>query len=239
MEQSIGNKRFIAQIAHDMRSLVAVLRSFFTCMDLEPDEADIAELKEAACRSVTKLQCLVEMLDAPTSSVHPKRQWIDVADMICLTVKELKALTNPKDIEIIYVGVKHMTAFVDPFLINRVLVNLVVNAVQAINGGDGVIRVGLFHQDDTVYIEISDNGCGIDPEHINRIFEHGFTFGKKDGTGIGLDICRQITEAHAGKIEVHSIPKRGTVFTATLPYSTDSSYIPENHNANALETTLD
>lgn len=162
-----------------------------------------------------------------------------MAELVKLTIKELKTLTDDKDIEIIYIGRAKLIAYVDPLLINRVLVNLVINAIQAIKGDVGMIRVGLFLDCDKILIEIGDNGSGIDEEHYAKLFEPGFTAGKKDGTGQGLDICRQIAEAHGGKIDVYSVSKRGTVFTAVIPNSADPSHYPEEHGIARREDTID
>lgn len=237
MDDSLTDKRLIAQVVHDMRSPLAVVKGYIN--NISPEDPDLIEFQQAALRSITKLQCLVEMLSAPTASISPQRQWINVAELIHLTVRELRTLTKNKDIEIVHIGAASLFAFVDPFLINRVLVNLIINSLQAINGGVGTIRVGLFLNCDAILIEVSDNGSGIEPEHLDRVFEPGFTTGKKDGTGHGLDICRQIAEAHDGKIEVYSIVNCGTVFTTSLPYSTDSIYIPEEHGTRWQEATLD
>lgn len=95
--------------------------------------------------------------------------------------------------------------------------NLLVNASQAIEA-QGEIRVRTWHEADSVYASVSDTGCGIPEETLNRIFEPFFT--TKDvgkGTGLGLSITYDIIKKHKGEIFVESQPGEGTTFTIRLP----------------------
>ena len=110
-----------------------------------------------------------------------------------------------------------------PQLMNQVFLNLLLNAVQAIET-TGEIRLGTQRDGDGVFITIADNGRGIPPAIIGRIFEPFFTtmpVGK--GTGLGLSICYDIVKKHGGTISVDSIPEQGTTFTLRLPLEINSS----------------
>lgn len=101
--------------------------------------------------------------------------------------------------------------------INQVLVNLLVNAAQAIDR-QGVITVRSGVRADQVWLEVSDTGCGIPPEVQKRIFEPFYTtkaVGK--GTGLGLSISWEIISRHHGHIEVDSLAGQGSTFRVTLP----------------------
>jgi hemerythrin-like metal-binding protein len=101
--------------------------------------------------------------------------------------------------------------------INQVLVNLLVNAAQAI-GQKGVITLRTGIQADQAWLEVSDNGCGMPAEIQRRIFEPFYTtkpVGK--GTGLGLSISWEIIQRHQGAIDVRSAPGQGTTFRITLP----------------------
>ena len=104
-----------------------------------------------------------------------------------------------------------------PSQINQVFLNLLVNASQAIDGqGSITLRTG--HSGDSVWIAVSDTGCGIAPEILPRIFDPFFTtkpVGK--GTGLGLSVSYGIVDKHGGRIEVDSAPGRGATFTIRLP----------------------
>lgn len=108
--------------------------------------------------------------------------------------------------------------------IQRVLLNLLTNARQAIGQG-GTIRLKLHHdpESQSVVLTVRDNGAGIQPEHLTRIFEPFFSTktgpdgSGKGGTGLGLSACRDIIERHHGKIRVESSPGKGTAFIIRLP----------------------
>jgi signal transduction histidine kinase len=101
--------------------------------------------------------------------------------------------------------------------INQVLMNLFVNAIQAIDG-KGEIWITTRSLGDDVTIEIRDSGRGIAAEHMGRIFDPGFTTkGVGIGTGLGLAIVHQIMEEHHGRIEIHSRVGEGTTVRLSLP----------------------
>jgi signal transduction histidine kinase len=108
--------------------------------------------------------------------------------------------------------------------IQQVLLNLLINARQATpSGGRILIRLEHDRAADMVDLVVRDTGCGIPPEKLPRIFEPFFTTKSgpdetgKGGTGLGLASCRQIVEAHHGRIRVESTVGKGTQFTIKLP----------------------
>lgn len=106
--------------------------------------------------------------------------------------------------------------------LNQVLFALLQNARFAVGDQDGLIRVSSRMVSDEVCIEVSDNGCGIPGDMVNRIFDPFFTtreVGK--GMGLGLTVSRDILNAHGGRIEVASIPGEGSTFTVYLPVNAD------------------
>jgi signal transduction histidine kinase len=104
-----------------------------------------------------------------------------------------------------------------PSQLNQVFMNLLVNAAHAIED-KGTITIRTGTQDDGVWVEVSDSGNGIAPEHLNRIFEPFFTtkpVGK--GTGLGLSVSYSIIQTHHGNINVASKVGEGTTFRIWLP----------------------
>jgi len=99
--------------------------------------------------------------------------------------------------------------------IHQVLLNLLLNAIQAIDK-KGFIEVALEQERDQVTIAVKDNGRGISPQNLGNIFRPFFTT-KGNGTGLGLSLARRIVEEHGGKIEVTSSLGRGTRFVVSLP----------------------
>ena len=106
-----------------------------------------------------------------------------------------------------------------PNQLNQVFMNLLVNAIHAIDG-PGVIHIETTAADAFVHIKITDTGQGIPPEHLEKIFDPGFTTkGVGVGTGLGLSICYNIIQKHRGKIYVESQVGKGTTFTVSIPLS--------------------
>jgi signal transduction histidine kinase len=107
--------------------------------------------------------------------------------------------------------------------VQQVLLNLIVNARQAMPSG-GVLTIGLRANDEAGQAEISvrDTGCGIPAEKLRRIFEPYFTTKSPDaqgqgGTGLGLSLAKDVMESHGGRIRVESQPGVGTIFTLKFP----------------------
>lgn len=104
-----------------------------------------------------------------------------------------------------------------PEQMSQVFMNLLVNASQAIDK-NGEITIKTWHKEDSVFVSISDTGCGIPEENLNKILDPFFTteeVGK--GTGLGLSISHEIIKKHNGEISIHSEVGKGTTFTVRLP----------------------
>jgi signal transduction histidine kinase len=99
--------------------------------------------------------------------------------------------------------------------IHQVLLNLLLNALQAIDT-NGKVAVTVERQSDKAVIEVADNGRGIAPDHLPNIFRPFYTT-KGDGTGLGLSLARRIVEDHQGRIDVTSTVGKGTTFAVVLP----------------------
>jgi signal transduction histidine kinase len=101
--------------------------------------------------------------------------------------------------------------------LRSVFTNLVINAVEAINGAGGNISIKLSNPEvNSVKVEISDSGCGIAADDISKVFEPYFST-KETGTGLGLAIVKKAVDDHGGTISVASKEGSGTTFTIILP----------------------
>ena len=106
-------------------------------------------------------------------------------------------------------------SLVDPGKLRQVFVNLVTNAVEGMSG-DGTISVTTRRNDGFVEIGVSDTGCGISSENLNRLFEPLFTT-KAQGIGLGLAISKMLVESQGGRITGCNNPVRGATFVVALP----------------------
>ncbi len=126
-------------------------------------------------------------------------------------------------------------AVVNPNQIQQVLLNLLINARQAMpSGGRVVIKIAYDAGEKTVDLTVRDTGCGIAPEYLPHIFDPFFSTKQgpdasgKGGTGLGLSMCREIIESHHGRIRVESTVGKGTAFILRLPAVDGETTLPES-----------
>jgi signal transduction histidine kinase len=114
---------------------------------------------------------------------------------------------------------------VDPHMIEQVLMNLILNAVQATQEG-GTITIRTRQKEGVCEIDVEDTGCGIPPEVRSNIFDPFFTTKRTgEGTGLGLSVSLGIVERHGGEMLVESEIEKGTKFTVRLPFAPSPSLI--------------
>jgi signal transduction histidine kinase len=108
----------------------------------------------------------------------------------------------------------------DRVQVQQVVLNLILNAVEAMSSAEGRPRDLLIrteqHRPNGVLVAVSDTGPGIDPEHLESVFEAFYTT-KSNGVGMGLSICRSIIQAHGGRLWADANEARGAAFQFTLP----------------------
>ena len=108
-------------------------------------------------------------------------------------------------------------------LLNQVFMNLIVNAIDAMEQG-GTLTLETKATQDEVLIAIKDTGSGIQPENLMKIFEEGFTTKSKNkGSGLGLALSQDVVRRHKGRIEVESVLGEGSTFTVYLPIDSDQT----------------
>jgi two-component system, NtrC family, sensor kinase len=126
-----------------------------------------------------------------------------------------------------------------PQQINQVFMNLIMNARQATPDG-GTITIRTAAVAGAVEVHITDTGIGIPPEQVARIFDPGFTTrGGRIGMGLGLAICRQIVDRHAGRLSVSSTPGAGAAFTLRLPLRHPDTGTPRTGTRTGTRTPSD
>ena len=161
-----------------------------------------------------------------TASLEPTDMAQLVSDALLLLERELAKYRITVDAQLPPVP----PALVNANQIQQVLLNLLINARQAMpQGGRVTVRLSYDAEHGMVELLVRDTGCGIAPEHLRRIFEPFFTTKRgpdatgKGGTGLGLSLCREIIEAHHGRIRVDSTLGKGTAFTIKLPAAREAS----------------
>lgn len=180
-----------------------------------PESSPSRQVLEDVRKEVLHIQRIVsDLLDY----ARPKPPHFHAADLNstvehAVTLARQQALSRPIRIELVKaVGLEPVDH--DPGQIQEVILNLLLNAIQAMEG-TGHVYVKVEPGDDAVLIIIKDTGKGIPPKLLPSIFLPFFTT-KGKGTGLGLSLARRLVEQHGGRIEVESIPGRGTEFIAWL-----------------------
>ena len=146
-------------------------------------------------------------IPTPTMQIFP----------ISVLFSDLQKLVPADGIHVVYsIRPAELRLYADRSMIEQVLINLLKNAVEACCDSESPeIRVEAFRQDGMPVITVSDNGSGIVPEALDKVFVPFFTT-KQGGSGIGLSVCRQILNRHGGNITVTSEMEKGTVFTPAI-----------------------
>jgi signal transduction histidine kinase len=142
---------------------------------------------------------------------------IDTENLFTQLLLLMKKVTEDRNIDVKYeVKPKTLHIQVDEKLIEQVLINLIKNAIEAGEGMEKLmIELTAEEQNGKVKIKVSDNGPGISPEVIDNIFVPFYTT-KKEGSGIGLSLSKQILRKHGGNLEVISTEGEGATFIVTL-----------------------
>ncbi len=175
------------------------------------------DLREGLNTIESRSKGLIKFIDAYreyTSLPQPKIKNIRVKDLIEKVAQLLKPEFKKTSIQFSYKSdSEYLTIQADEEMIEQVLINLIKNAIEALeNLPNAKIELTGTYTDNAVIIEVSDNGPGIIPEAIERIFIPFFTT-KKSGSGIGLALSRQIMQMHSGSLTVKSEPDVKTTFT--------------------------
>jgi two-component system phosphate regulon sensor histidine kinase PhoR len=142
-------------------------------------------------------------------------------DVLETAIQVCEAGAMAKKIEIELSCAEEIVANLDSQLLEQAVVNLIDNAIKYSNDG-GIVRVEALQRENEIIISVHDQGCGIEKEHLPRLFERFYRADKArsrqlGGTGLGLAIVKHIAQAHGGHVAVESIPGKGSTFSIHLP----------------------
>jgi signal transduction histidine kinase len=220
-------------MVHDLRNpltSISASLSFLEALlgeDLPPTQSSILEIAQSSTQMMLDLvNAILDISRLESGRMPLERAEVAVGDIIAATIAAQLPMALEKDLELERdVSSDLSAAWVDAKLVERVLQNLVGNAVKFTPGG-GVVRVTA-QVDNTekhprILVAVSDTGSGISPQIRDRLFQK-FVTGRQEGrgSGLGLAFCRMAIEAHDEQIWVESTPGEGTTFFFTLPVATE------------------
>jgi two-component system NtrC family sensor kinase len=185
-------------------------------LDLEFLKEDISSLMTESKDGITRVRKIVQDLKDFSHVDEAEWQWTNLHNGLDSTLNIVwNELKYKAEVVKEYGDLPEVECFSSQ--INQVFMNLLVNAAHAIETR-GTITIRTGHEGEQAWVEISDTGKGISPEHINRIFDPFFTTKPVgQGTGLGLSLSYSIMQKHHGNIEVRSEQGKGTTFRVSLP----------------------
>ncbi len=214
---SLGN--LAAGVAHEIRNPLSSIKGFATYF--KEKLTDDAQDRDTAATMIQEVERLDRVIGQLLEFARPsalKIRPVHLSDLIQHSIKLIEGDARTTGVEMkSEVPSDLPEVAMDGDRMGQVLLNLYLNAIQAMDGG-GTIEVKVLRDDKEkqTKVMVSDNGRGIDSADLERIFDPYFTT-KPDGTGLGLAIVHKIMESHGADISVKSSPGRGTTITLVLP----------------------
>jgi signal transduction histidine kinase len=218
-------------VAHEINNLLTPLSSFATLALRNPDDKSLtAKALEKTVQSCERASRIMEsMLAVANGETQEKKN----AQLITLVEDIFTCLCRDFSKDGITVEIRipeGLTVWAVPVQIQQVLMNLILNARDAMLPRGGVLTIKAQDTADAIQIEVADTGCGIKEDDFKRIFEPFFTTkadkkspSQHSGSGLGLVFVKKIIDEHGGRIAVQSKPSQGSKFKITLPKSQQGS----------------
>lgn len=215
---------FIANVSHEIKTPLAVIQNY---AEMLQKETLPYELREDYCNTIIsasqKLTALVtnilKLNKLENQEIVPTAQHYDLCRQLAEYALQFEELWESKDIEFIADLEDRVVINADEEMIGIIWQNLLSNAIKYTEPG-GAITLKQTSESDSVTVTISDTGCGMSTEVVDRIFDkfyQGDTSRSQEGNGLGLALTLRVVELVGGSITVASAPGEGATFTVTLP----------------------
>ncbi len=208
-----------ASVAHEVRNPLGGIRGYASLLfrDLE-GSPHLQEMAGLIIEGTKTLERLVNSVLQFSRPIYLQPTLIDLSRFLKDICKFIKVDPSfPHNVTLnLHLSSEPLYAPIDKEFLHSALLNLLVNALQAMEENGGTLTISLWKSNSSATITVTDSGKGIDPKDIEKIFSPFFTT-KEHGTGLGLSEAYKIIQAHLGQIEVRSQIGVGTTFTVTLP----------------------
>ncbi len=227
-EIELIKQEFISNVSHELRTPITSIKCYVDTLCSHNDQIDektrtefLSIVNEETDRLSNLVNDVLELsrLESPSTKIQLSTQ--EVYPPIDYALKSIMVLANKKSIKLLTDISENLPALdIHQEYIERILINLISNAIKY-TPGNGIVKLVVKKEEDSVLFQVIDNGIGIQEEHIPLIFERFYRIENKvhtiKGTGLGLTIVKKSIEQHGGKISVRSKLGEGSIFEFTLP----------------------
>lgn len=212
--------RMASSISHDLRhSLAAMYANAEFLADGRRSAAEREELYQEIRAAVLEMTDLIESLlefSRTRESLHLDHG--ELADVLDRAVQAVRLHPQYQKLAIQAQGDVPLEGYFDARKLERVFKNLLLNACAVVPVDRGTVTISVCRDNGRLAIRVADNGHGIPDGVRDRIFEPFFSYGKDNGTGLGLNVAQKIVQDHGGELRLESTSDQGTVFLVTLPW---------------------
>jgi len=219
-------KQFTASISHELRTPLAILRGEAEVALMQMSSAEhyrrvLASQLEEFEKLTRMINQLLTLARAESGEVQIAKEPVNVSQMVERLAEELEPVASSKHLRLSSKCEPDVTIDGDSGWIERIVLNLVDNAIKFTRPG-GHVNVRVSKNAHTAMLEVQDNGIGIAPEALPHIFERFYRTdpsrsNRADGAGLGLSLVKWAVDQHHGSIDVESTPGEGTRFRIKLP----------------------
>jgi signal transduction histidine kinase/HAMP domain-containing protein len=211
-----------AGVAHEIHNPLASLRLALqnTLRLLDTGTCDPPKLRDYLSLVDTEMDKCIEVtrrLLKLTTLGGSQRQPVSLDSAVRETLSLLDYESRERHIDVQISSLQSYRVLAQEHDVRMIIINLAQNAFYAMPGG-GTLNIRLHQAADWIQMDVEDNGVGIAPEHLSKIFDPFFSYrcGGNKGTGLGLSICKTLVEQYQGRIEVHSRQGQGACFSVYL-----------------------
>ncbi|HRS94746.1 MAG TPA: ATP-binding protein [Candidatus Latescibacteria bacterium] len=222
-------KEFVANVSHELKTpITSIKASVETLLDGAMENREMARrFLDIVVRHADRLNAIVDDLlslsriEQEAENRQIELDALDVEPVLQAAVQSCLVTADERGINIQVSCANDLKARMNAPLIEQAVVNLIDNATKYSDPG-GVVHVVAEQKGTEVRIDVRDTGCGIAPEHLQRVFERFYRVDKArsrnaGGTGLGLSIVKHIVQAHGGRVTVESALGKGSTFSLFLP----------------------
>ena len=213
-------KDFSSNVAHELRTPIAVMKSQLDLYRQKTDDADFKKMLRVLDNNVNKLNGLVDAILSLRKKSNLKLDEVNLDILIDEIVLDLEDKAYSKDVEI-KTNNTDISLVTDDSLLQRLVFNIVENAIKYNNPG-GSVEISAYEDNDLVKIKIADTGLGISPSDKERIFDLFYQIDAsrgQEGYGIGLSLSKTIADMLSAKIEISDNNPQGSIFIINIPKS--------------------